>query len=93
MVGAGAAVTACGALAGVGIAWTSVDNVVTAVRLSALPAGCTGASLSLTLASSAGTALGAAGPVSVGGTSLTLTPSGSPTATAVAAAYLSAVGP
>jgi hypothetical protein len=88
-----ATVSGCGAVSGIAIAWTSTDNVVTELRLSSIPAGCVGARLSLTLADATGAALSTVTPFTVSGTSQTLVPSGSPTATSVAAAYVSAVGP
>lgn len=87
------AVSACGSLASTTLAWTSTANVVTEVRLAGIPAGCTGGSLQLTLAGSAGTSLATAGPVAVSGTSLTLTPTLTATSTSVVSAHLVVSGP
>ena len=93
VVGAGTGVTGCGALTGIGVAWTSTDNVVTELRLTAIPAGCVGARLSVTLAGAAGVSLASFTPVTASTTSLVLTPGGSPAATSVTGVYLSAAGP
>ena len=88
------AVSTCGSLSGLGLSWTSTANVVTAVTLTTIPAACSGGSLSLTLVGAGNAALGSAGPVSVSGTSQTLsTITGSPTSTSVTGAYVSVVGP
>src|SRR5688500_10012928 len=87
-----AAVGSCGTLSGIGISWTSTANVVTAVALTAVPAACVGGTLSLTLVGAGNAALGSVAPVTVTGTSQTLsTVTGSPTATSVTGAHVSIV--
>jgi len=94
IVSANASVSSCGTLSGITVSWTVVDDVVTTIVLGSIPAGCNGGSLSLTLANSSNTSLGTAGPVTITGTSQTLsTITGSPSALAVARAYVSVVGP
>lgn len=89
-----ASVTPCGSLGGIGVAWTSTDNVVTSLALSAVPASCAGGVLSVTLAGVGGVALGTAGPLTVSGTSMTLSSvSGAPVATAVRSVHVSVSGP
>lgn len=90
---ASASVSSCGSLSAMTISWTVVDDVVTTVSLGSIPAACNGGSLSLTFVNSSNTAIGTIGPVTVSGSSQTLTPSGSPSALAVATSYVSVVGP
>lgn len=87
------AVSACGSLSGLTLAWTSRANVVTQVRLAAIPAACTGGVLKLTLAGVGGASLASAGPVTITGTSLTLTPTLTATSTAVVSAHVVVSGP
>ena len=94
VVSAHTAVSSCGTLSGITISWTVVDDVVTTIVLGSIPSACNGGSLRLTLAGSGGASLGSVGPVTLSGTSQTLTSvTGSPSALAVTAAYLSVVGP
>lgn len=94
VAGATTTVSSCGSLNGMTISWTSTANAVTTVVVSAIPSACNGASLSLTLVGAGNTSLGSAGPVTIGGSSLTLSSiSGSPTATSVTQAFVSVVGP
>jgi len=93
VVGANASVSSCGSLSGMTISWTTVDGVVSSIALGSIPSGCNGGSLSLTLVNSSNTSLGSVGPVTITGTSQTLTPTGSPDATTVSTAYASVVGP
>jgi hypothetical protein len=93
VVGASATVTSCGSLSGMSISWTVTANVVTSIALASIPSACNGASLSLTLVDASNASLGSVGPVTVSGTSMSLTPSGTPTATSVANSYVSMVGP
>jgi hypothetical protein len=94
VVSAHTAVSSCGSLSGITMSWTVVDDVVTTIVLGSIPSTCNGGSLSLTLVGSGNASLGTAGPVTVGGTSQTLTSiTGSPSALAVTGAYLSVVGP
>ena len=93
IVSANASVSSCGSLSGMTISWTVVDGIITSIALGSIPAGCNGGSLSLTLANSSNTSIGTVGPVTVTGTSQTLTPTGSPDATAVATSYVSVTGP
>ena len=87
-------VSSCGSLSGMGLSWTSTANVVTTIVLTAIPAGCVGGSLSLTLVGTGNTSLGTVGPVALTGTSQTFsTITGSPTATSVIGSYVSVVGP
>ena len=94
MQAATATVSSCGSLSGIGVAWTSTNNVVTSVVLSAIPSACIGATLSVTFVDASNASLGSVGPVTVAGTSQTFsTVTGSPTASSVAQAYAVAVGP
>ena len=93
VVGATAVVSSCGSLGGLTVSWTVVDGVVSSITLGSIPAGCTGGSLSLTLANASNTSLGGVGSAPITGASQTLTPTGSPDATAVSVAYVSVVGP
>lgn len=92
--GAFTAVSSCGSLSGVGVAWTSTANVVTSVDISSIPAACAGGKLSLSLVGAGNVSLASAGPTTVAGTTVTLSSlSGSATATLVTGAYVSIVGP
>jgi hypothetical protein len=93
IVSANASVSSCGSLSGMTISWTTVDDVVVSIVLGSIPAACNGGSLSLTLVNSSNASLGTVGPVTITGTSQTLTPTGSPAATSVATSYVSVVGP
>jgi hypothetical protein len=93
IVGGFAAVSSCGTLSGMSMSWTSTAGVVTSVVLGSIPSACNGGTLSVTFAGSGNTSLGTAGPVTVAGTSQTLTTSGSPSSTSVTGAYISVVGP
>lgn len=93
LVSAYASVSSCGSLSGMTISWTVVDDGVTSIALGSIPAACTGGSLSLTLVNSSNTSISTVGPVTITGTSQTLTPTGSPSALAVATSYVSVVGP
>jgi hypothetical protein len=90
---ANASVSSCGSLSSMTMSWTVVDGAVTSIALASIPSACNGASLSLTLANSSNTSIGTVGPVTITGTSQTLTPTGSPDATTVATSYVSVVGP
>jgi hypothetical protein len=84
----------CGSLSGVGVSWTVAANVVTSVVLTSVPAACAGGALSLTLVDGSNAALASAGPVTVSSSTQTIGAlTGSATATSVAAAYVSVVGP
>jgi hypothetical protein len=91
VIGGFTAVSPCGALSGIGVAWNSTGGVVGSVDLTAIPAGCIGGALLLTLMGSGGTALGSIGPITVTGTSQTLTVSA--TASNVTAAAIAVSGP
>lgn len=93
IVSANASVSSCGSLSGISQTWTMVDGVITSIALSSIPAGCNGGTLSLTLVNSSNTSVGSVGPVTVTGTSQTLTPTGSPDATTVSTSYISVTGP
>lgn len=93
VVSANASVSSCGSLSGMTTSWTVVDGIVSSIALGSIPSACNGGSLSLTLANSSNTSLGTVGPVTITGTSQTLTPTGSPDATTVSTAYVSVVGP
>ena len=93
VVGGIAAVSSCGSLSGVTVAWTSRNGVVTQVVLGSIPSACTGGSLSLTFAAADNSSLGTAGPATVATTSLTLAVSGSPTASLISRAQVAVVGP
>lgn len=91
---ASAAVSSCGTLSSIGVSWTVTADVINSAALTSIPAACDGASLSITFVDSSNASLGSAGPVTITGTSQTLsTITGSPTASAVANAYVSVVGP
>src|SRR3954471_18498246 len=82
-----AAVSSCGSLSGISVAWNSTGGIVTSVAVSAIPSACIGGTLSLTLAGSTGTALATVSPVVITATSQTLAlASGTPTASAVSSA-------
>jgi hypothetical protein len=93
VVGATATVSSCGSLSAMTISWTVTANVVTSIALGSIPSACNGGSLSMTLVDASNASLGAVDPVTISGTSMTLTPTGSPTATSVATSYVSVVGP
>ena len=93
VVSANVSVSSCGSLAGMTMSWTSTANVVTSIALGSIPSACNGGSLSLTLVDASNASMSNVGPVTISGTSMTLTPSGSPTATSVANSYVSVVGP
>jgi hypothetical protein len=91
---AAVAISPCGSLSGVGVSWTVTANVVTTVVLTAIPSSCTGGSLSLTLVDATNASLASAGPVTVSGTTQTISSlTGSATSTSVTGAYVSVVGP
>jgi len=93
IVSANASVSSCGSLSGITMTYTVVDDVVTSISLASIPAGCNGGSLSLTLVNSSNTAIGSVSPVTVSGTSQTVTVTGSTSALAIATSYVSVVGP
>lgn len=93
VVGASATVASCGSLSAISISWTVTANVVTSVALASIPSACIGGSLSLTFVDASNASLSTIGPVTITATSQTVTPSGTPTATSVANAYASVVGP
>src|SRR3954447_22129416 len=93
VVSAHTAVSSCGSLSGITMSWTTVDDVVTTLVLGSIPAACNGGSLKLTLVGSGNASLGTAGPVTISGTSLTLSTSASPSAVAVTGSHVSVVGP
>jgi hypothetical protein len=91
---ASAPITACGSLSAVRVSWTVTANVVTTVVLSSIPAACASGSLSLTLVDVANATLATAGPVTVTGSTQTISAlTGSATSASVAGAYISVVGP
>lgn len=94
VAGATTVVSSCGSLNGMTVSWTSVADVVSSIVLGSVPSACNGATLSLTLVGTGNAPLGTAGPVTISGTSQTLSSiSGSPTATSVTQAFVSVVGP
>jgi hypothetical protein len=93
VVSAQTAVSSCGALSGITLAWTSVAGSLSTVTLGSIPAACAGGSLSLTLTGTGDASVGSAGPVTITGTTQTLPLSGSPVVTTVTGAYVSVVGP
>ncbi len=78
---------------GVTIAYTTSSGSVTGVTISDIAAGCSGGSLKVVLANSAGTNIGAGGPATVGGATVSLSLSPQPAASNVAAAHVSIAGP
>lgn len=93
VVSANVAVSSCGSLGTMTISWTVVDGTVTSIALGSIPSACVGGSLSMTLVNSSNVSVGTVGPVTITGTSQTLTPTGSPDATTVSTSYVSVVGP
>lgn len=94
IVSAHTAVSSCGSLSGITMSWTTVDDVVTTIVLGSIPAACNGGSLKLTLIDSGNTSLATAGPVTVSGTTQTLTSiTGTPSALTITGSYVSVVGP
>ena len=92
--GASATTSSCGSLAGIGISWTSTNNTVTSIVLTSIPSACVGASMSLTVVGTGNASLASAGPVTITGTTQTLTSlTGSAAAISVVGAHLSVVGP
>lgn len=88
------AVSSCGALSGIAISWTVTADIVTSVTLTSIPPACTGGTLSLTFAGSAGAAQGSVAATTVTGSSQTFSSiTGSPAASSVTGAYVSVVGP
>jgi hypothetical protein len=93
MVSANASVSSCGSLSSMTMSWTVVEDVVTSIALGSIPAACNGGTLSLTLVNSSNTAIGSVAPVTITGTSQTVTVTGNTSALAVARSYVSVVGP
>ena len=92
--GAFTAVSSCGTLSGIGVAWTVTANVVTSVVLTSIPTACVGGALSLTLVDASNASLSSAGPITVTGATQTLSSlTGLGTATSVVGGYVSVVGP
>src|SRR3954451_22899611 len=94
IVSATANVSSCGLLSGIGMSWTSRANAVTSISLTSIPSTCNGGTLTLNLVNSSNAPLGTAGPVTIAGApqTLTLSITGSPTATSVTGSYISVVG-
>lgn len=94
-LGAGRAdVTPCGDLALARTGYGVTAGTVRSVVVSAVPTGCEGARLQVTLVSSTGAALATAGPVAVnGGLARFTTLSAAPAPSAVARVHVVAVGP
>jgi hypothetical protein len=89
-----AAVGACGSLASAVVGYTVVAGNVTKVALTALSAGCNGASVWVTLVNSANTDVGRGGPVTVASGGATFSSlSANPAAASVINVHLAAVGP
>jgi len=86
-------VSSCGTLSGVTVSWTSTAGTITKVVLSAIPSACIGGNLTLTFTSASNSSIGTAGPATVAATSLTLSTSGSPTASSISQIRISVVGP
>jgi hypothetical protein len=93
MVSANANVSSCGSLSSMTISWTVVDGIIQSIALGSIPASCNGGTLSLTLADSSNASVGTVAPVTIIGTSQTLTPTGTLDATTVATSYVSVTGP
>jgi hypothetical protein len=94
-LGAGvSAVGACGSLASATATWTATGGTVTALTVSGLPAGCAGATASVTLVDSGSNALASASGVSVSsGNAVFSSLSANPVDTAVAGIHVVLVGP
>lgn len=86
-----AAVTSCGALSAAGVSYRVTDGIITAVSVTALPAACNGAALSLTLVNGS-TVVGSAGPLTITAGSVTAAVNAGPVSTTVSAVHLSVVG-
>jgi hypothetical protein len=93
MVSANANVSSCGSLSSMTISWTVVDGIIQSIALGSIPASCNGGTLSLTLTDSSNASVGTVAPVTIIGTSQTLTPTGTLDATTVATSYVSVTGP
>lgn len=92
--GAFTTTSSCGSLSGIAVGWTVTSNAVTNMTLTSIPAACAGGKLSLTLVGTGNSSLATAGPVTVPGTTLTLSSlTGSAAALSVVGAYVSVVGP
>lgn len=86
--------TTCGSLGSVTVSWTVQNDIVKKLVLTGLPASCAGGAVRVTLVDATDASLATAGPVSVTGTSMTLSSlTGSATATSVSRAQLVVVGP
>lgn len=91
---ASAVVSPCGSLSGVGVAWTVTADTVTSLVVTSIPTTCVGGTLSLTLVDATNASLASAGPVTLTGTTQTISSlTAAATATSVAGAYMSVVGP
>lgn len=85
------AVTSCGALNAAVVSYRVTDDIVTAVSVTALPAACHGAALSLTLVDGS-TVVGSAGPLTIDAGSVTAPVDSGPVSTTVTAVHLAVVG-
>lgn len=92
-IGAGRSVVASCDTDSVGMTYAVSGGTVSSVTVTNLAAACAGGALRVVLAGSTGASLGAGGPVTISGTSATVSLSPQPTATAVTAAHVSVVGP
>lgn len=92
-LGAGRSVVASCDTDGVGMTYAVSGGVVSSATVTNLGSACAGGVLRVVLVGSAGTSIGAGGPVTVSGTSATVALSPQPTATAVTAAHVSVTGP
>lgn len=78
---------------GVSVTYTLSAGVVQSMTVDGVAAACANGSMRATLVNGSGTSLGASGPATVGGTSVTLTLSPQPVASAVEGVHISIVGP
>jgi hypothetical protein len=94
-LGAGfSAVSSCGSLSGTSTSWTVTAGKVTAVTVSGIPAGCNGATASVTLVDSSSASVGAQSGVTVaGGSAVFSSVSPSAVSTVVAGIHVVVVGP
>ena len=78
---------------GVGVTYTTSSGTVQSITVTGVAAGCAGGSLRATLANSSGANIGAGGPITVAGTSVTVSLSPQPSSATVASAHVSITGP
>lgn len=78
---------------GVGLTYTTSAGAVQSVTVTGVATGCSGGALSVVLADSTGASIGAGGPVTVTDTDVSVALNPKPSASSVAAAHVSIIGP